>query len=437
MIARAEHKERAKQELRRKRSAMVGVNILTSALTTTSVGVISAMCFGGLMVYSMLMSITTVTALIGSLINLMQDPFSLLFEGNGAASLNLTFGLLVLYLVICLIIGILLGLVLNGIAGAMEIGNIRFYLHVVKEGKRPSIRTAFDGFNDMVGIMLVYIYRSVILMLWQLPILLVGVLLFCLIKNLVVRVLIILIFGAALIVVRIFKFNQYRMVPYIKADQPRTSVAECMNASKQLTEGHIVDLFVLSLSFLGWRILSSITLGFVGLFHYVPYERLTYAYVYQELKGSQLSVIPMDRGDVPVDTGISPEEVEKLVEQKVRKILGGSEPKPGPKTPPSASIVGTAGMYTGVSFELTADVPVVIGRDPAKSNIVLSSGSELVSGKHCSVCFRSATGEYEVIDYSSNGTLVNGTKISKNVPVSLPKGTIISLASEKNSFRLQ
>ena len=58
---------------------------------------------------------------------------------------------------------------------------------------------------------------------------------------------------------------RYAMVPYLMADHPGMSVAEAFNRSKAMMNGHKGELFLLHLSFIGWLLLSAITLGIAGL----------------------------------------------------------------------------------------------------------------------------------------------------------------------------
>lgn len=58
---------------------------------------------------------------------------------------------------------------------------------------------------------------------------------------------------------------RYAMVPYLMADHPGMSVAEAFNRSKAMMYGHKGELFLLHLSFIGWLLLSAITLGIAGL----------------------------------------------------------------------------------------------------------------------------------------------------------------------------
>ena len=58
---------------------------------------------------------------------------------------------------------------------------------------------------------------------------------------------------------------RYAMVPYLMADHPDMSVAQAFDRSKAMMNGHKGELFLLHLSFIGWLLLSAITLGLAGL----------------------------------------------------------------------------------------------------------------------------------------------------------------------------
>ena len=58
---------------------------------------------------------------------------------------------------------------------------------------------------------------------------------------------------------------RYAMVPYLMADHPEMTVAQAFDRSKAMMNGHKGELFLLHLSFIGWLLLSAITLGLAGL----------------------------------------------------------------------------------------------------------------------------------------------------------------------------
>ncbi|MBQ8831769.1 MAG: DUF975 family protein [Oscillospiraceae bacterium] len=80
----------------------------------------------------------------------------------------------------------------------------------------------------------------------------------------------------------IVKAYSYSMAYFIKVDNPTFTWKDCINASKDMMNGHKMELFVQDLSFLGWMIVGSICLG-VGTLWVMPYQYATRAHFYQEV----------------------------------------------------------------------------------------------------------------------------------------------------------
>ena len=80
---------------------------------------------------------------------------------------------------------------------------------------------------------------------------------------------------------------------------------------------------------------------------------------------------------------------------------------------------------------------ILIGRDAASCNIVLSSERKDISRKHCSVKYDPYTDSFKVIDMSSNGTYVNGRQLVKDQETQFPVGTVLALGNGENQFRLK
>ena len=81
----------------------------------------------------------------------------------------------------------------------------------------------------------------------------------------------------------IYKALQYSMTPYIAVEHPELSAKEAIAMSRQMTKGHVFDLFLLGLSFIGWIILGFFTLG-IGYYWLLPYMYTTFAAFYGDLK---------------------------------------------------------------------------------------------------------------------------------------------------------
>ena len=82
----------------------------------------------------------------------------------------------------------------------------------------------------------------------------------------------------------IVKAYSYRMVPYILADHPEMGGTEVITKSREMMNGHKWKAFVLDLSFIGWHLLSCLTLGILGVFYVGPYVCATNAELYVALK---------------------------------------------------------------------------------------------------------------------------------------------------------
>ena len=72
------------------------------------------------------------------------------------------------------------------------------------------------------------------------------------------------------------------MAVYILVENPNKGIMQCINESKELTQGYKMDLFILQLSFIGWALLIPFTLG-IGYLFLVPYMQITMAYAYLQL----------------------------------------------------------------------------------------------------------------------------------------------------------
>lgn len=79
----------------------------------------------------------------------------------------------------------------------------------------------------------------------------------------------------------------YRMVPYLISDYPELSTREAMKVSRNMMRGYKWDLFLLDLSFIGWILLSIISLG-IGSIFMVPYKETACALFYDDLRAQRI-----------------------------------------------------------------------------------------------------------------------------------------------------
>ena len=98
----------------------------------------------------------------------------------------------------------------------------------------------------------------------------------------------IFLWGLLFVIPGIVKSYEYRMVPYILAENPNLQMSEVFALSREMTMNQKMNIFVLDLSFIPWQLLSSVTLGLAGIFWVNPYTRATEAELYAVLRQNVL-----------------------------------------------------------------------------------------------------------------------------------------------------
>ena len=82
----------------------------------------------------------------------------------------------------------------------------------------------------------------------------------------------------------IVKSYEYKMIPYLLAENPDMTKEQAFEESRRMMQGQKWNTFVLDLSFIGWKILSGMTLGILGIFYVTPYYYATHAALYEKLR---------------------------------------------------------------------------------------------------------------------------------------------------------
>lgn len=75
---------------------------------------------------------------------------------------------------------------------------------------------------------------------------------------------------------------RYAMAPFIMTENPGMTASEAIRASKAMMNGHKAELFLLDLSFIGWALLSALTLG-IGTLFLNPYTSAARAAFYRNI----------------------------------------------------------------------------------------------------------------------------------------------------------
>ena len=86
-----------------------------------------------------------------------------------------------------------------------------------------------------------------------------------------------------LIIPGIIKSFSYALTPFILTDKPELSANEAIELSMKMMDGHKLDLFILYLSFIGWYLLSILTLC-IGMLWVMPYQYTAMVAFYEDVK---------------------------------------------------------------------------------------------------------------------------------------------------------
>ena len=188
---------------------------------------------------------------------------------------------------------------------------------------------------------------------------------------------------------------------------------------------------------------------------------------YPYTKGTDNSEVPVPSGDLPAPSpepvptpglpwyvyaaiGVAAVAIIALVVVLVLKskkkqtndyVMPSPEPAPSPRASSAPfkgrqiTNVGQVSSLGGKSYPVQGKV--VIGRDPAKCQVVFPAKTPGISSAHCAVQ-EIAQGVVVTDLGSSYGTfLENGTKLEPNKPYTVPVGEAFYLASKDNGFRVK
>lgn len=119
-------------------------------------------------------------------------------------------------------------------------------------------------------------------------------------------------------------------------------------------------------------------------------------------------------------------------------LFAGKAAAKQPQTAQRAFIRSLAAQHNGLAV-VVKDAPVLIGRDPNGCKVVYTEGTAGVSGRHCSVSFDAAAGEFVVTDLRSTyGTfLMNGQKLNANTPCRIKPGSEFYVGDRANAIRVE
>lgn len=131
----------------------------------------------------------------------------------------------------------------------------------------------------------------------------------------------------------IVKYYEYRMIPFILAEDSSIDRKTAFKASKELMNGNKWEMFKLDLSFILWDLLTILTFGLVGILYANPYNIATKTEFYLAVRrnaintNSKYSYAYTDKYIDPINDN----DVEEVTEQLAQTYLKSDVVEMSPK----------------------------------------------------------------------------------------------------------
>lgn len=185
----------------------------------------------------------------------LGDIFGSKFFGEKLVSVAGIIVVAIVIFLVILVIALVVGFALQAfVFNPLEVGGKRFFfLNLNEKASIKEITFAFE--NNYMNVVKTLFFRDLYIFLW----------------------------GLLFIIPGIVKSYEYRMMPYLLAENPGMTKEQAFALSKQMMNGQKWKTFVLDLSFLGWEVLSALTMGILGIFYVTPYRDMTNAALYESL----------------------------------------------------------------------------------------------------------------------------------------------------------
>ena len=186
-----------------------------------------------------------------------------IFSSSGGWNEMLT-GIVVGSAAFIILIALVMAVVYFVLGSVIGVGYKRFNLDLVDRQEDPAINTMFSYFKFWKTTAAANLLQGLYVFLWSLLFIIPG----------------------------IVASYSYAMTGYILSEHPELTASEAIERSKQMMEGNRTRLFCLRFSFIGWELLSALTLGIGGLW-LTPYKQAAEASFYREISGTEYIVDPI------------------------------------------------------------------------------------------------------------------------------------------------
>lgn len=201
--------------------------------------------------WGMAVFVTVVAGMLGGLLTSSLADFEINLDWENWEKLP---EIVRTYLTTALSVGSTLGVIQFILGGTVQLGYCR-YLLKLHDGEEGELKDLFSEFNRFGDGFVLSLLTAIYVFLWSLLLVIPG----------------------------IIASYKYAMAPFILQENPGMKPGDAITASKERMEGHKGDLFLLDLSFIGWSLLSVLTLG-IGNLWLNPYINASRAAFYRDLR---------------------------------------------------------------------------------------------------------------------------------------------------------
>ncbi len=153
------------------------------------------------------------------------------------------------------------GLIYLIVGGPLSLGLAIFILSLSRK-QNPRLEDIFEGFKSFGTSLVAYLLMIIFIALWLL----------------------------LLIVPGLIAFLSYSMTFFIIAEDKNIGARDAIKKSKEMMRGYKWKLFCMHCRFIGWALLSILTLG-IGWLWLAPYMQVSLAKFYEDLKQGSVEAI--------------------------------------------------------------------------------------------------------------------------------------------------
>ncbi len=143
------------------------------------------------------------------------------------------------------------------IGGALLYGSARVMMQVIRSHRsKADLGELFCGFKEgFADTLVLYLLQNLFIALWMLLFIIPG----------------------------IVKSYSYSMAFYLQQDNADKNWKTNLDLSREMMDGHKMQLFLLDLSFIGWYVLGMLCLG-IGTLFVIPYHQMARSNFYEALR---------------------------------------------------------------------------------------------------------------------------------------------------------